>query len=182
MPMKVLLDFLALILFFAVYYTTHNIFAATVVAIIAGIFQAAFVYWKTKKLDTMQLASLGLIVVFGGATLIFRNAIFIQWKPTILYWLIAAFVLFGLISKKNVLQLLMGKELQLPEKVWKNLAIAWCVFFFLMGVINLFVAYTFSEQTWVSYKVFGAMGLMIVFIIGQVVYMAKFLPKESSCR
>lgn len=176
--MKILLDFLALILFFIVYFFSRDIYTATGVAIVAGIVQAAVIFWRSKRLDTMQIVSLGLIIVFGGATILLHNPLFIKWKPTLLFWAMSLALAAGMLLKKNILQALMGKEIELPTPVWQKLSYAWLAFFGLLGAINLFVAYQYSEETWVTYKVFGAMGLMIIFFIGQAVYMAKYLPQE----
>lgn len=176
--MKLFLDFFALILFFGAYYFTRDIYTATIVAVIAGVIQAALVWLKYRKLETMQIVSTVLIVVFGGATIYLKNPLFIQWKPSLLFWTMAAAVAGGLIFKKNVLKSLLGKEITLPEKVWHNLALSWLVFFAVMGAVNLFVAYRFSEETWVTYKTFGAMGLMLLFFLAQGVYMARYLPQD----
>lgn len=176
--MKLILDFFALILFFITYYFTRDIYTATIVAIIAGIFQAAFIWFKYKKLETMQWISLLLIIVFGGLTVILQNELFIKWKPSLLFWAMSIAVLGGILLKKNILKKLMGKEITLPEKIWRNLSWAWAVFFALMGAINLWVAYHFNNDIWVSYKTFGSMGLMIVFFIAQGIYMMKHIPKQ----
>ncbi|MDO5686050.1 MAG: septation protein A [Neisseria sp.] len=177
--MKILLDFLALILFFAVYFTTRDIFLATGVAIVAGILQAVFIWLKFKRLETMQWVSLGLIVVFGGLTVLLRNDNFIIWKASLLFWAMAAAVGGGLLLKKNTLKALLGKEITLPNFVWLRLSLAWTIFFTLLGIINLLVAYHYSRDVWVTYKTFGAMGLMITFFIAQAIYMAKYLPQDT---
>lgn len=179
LPMKIFADFLALILFFLTYWYTKDVRLATAVAVVIGIIQAGYSWFKFKKLETMQWISLGLIVVFGGATIILNNPVFIMWKPSLLFWAMGLSILISHMVGKNGIKLLLGKELTLPEFVWKNLAYIWTVFFLVMGLINLAVAYQFSFDQWVTYKTFGSMGLMFVFFVAQSLYLAKYLPKAS---
>ena len=178
--MKVLSDLLAVILFFLAYTFTKDIFLATAVAIVIGVIQAAIMWWKHKKLDTMQWVSLVLIVVLGGATILFQNDSFIKWKPTALFWFGALALLIGHLFKKNALKSMMGKEIQLPNIVWQRLIIIWVVFLVFMGIVNIVVAYTFSQEFWVNYKLFGSMALMFLFILGQGVYLSRYLSQENT--
>ena len=178
--MKVLSDLLAVILFFLAYTFTKDIFLATAVAIVIGVIQAAIMWWKHKKLDTMQWVSLVLIVVLGGATILFQNDSFIKWKPTALFWFCALALLIGHLFKKNALKSMMGKEIQLPNIVWQRLTIIWVVFLVFMGIVNIVVAYTFSQEFWVNYKLFGSMALMFLFILGQGVYLSRYLSQENT--
>ena len=177
--MKILSDLLAVILFFATYTLPKNIVWATAVALVIGVLQAAFTWIRHKKLDTMQWVSLALIVVFGGATILLHDARFIMWKPTLLFWVGALVLLASHLMGKNGLKAMMGKEITLPEGVWRKLTFAWLAFLVLMGLVNLFVAYTFTEAQWVNYKLFGSTALMIVFFIAQGMYLSRFLPQEN---
>ena len=177
--MKILSDLLAVILFFATYTLTKNIAWATAVAQVIGVLQAAFTWVRHKKLDTMQWVSLVLIVVFGGATILLHDARFIMWKPTLLFWVGALVLLTSHLMGKNGLKAMMGKELTLPDGVWRKLTFAWLAFLILMGLANLFVAYTFTESQWVNYKLFGSTALMIVFFVAQGMYLSRFLPQEN---
>ena len=180
--MKAASDFIAVILFFLTYILTKNIIWATSVAVVAGIAQAAFLWWKFRKLETMQWVSLLLIVVFGGATILTGNRTFIMWKPTLLFWIGAIAILISNIIKKNGLQALLGKEISLPDAVWKKLAISWMLFLIIMGFVNLAVAYPFSaerEAVWNNYKFFGAIPLTFLFSLAQVIYLNRYLPKEN---
>jgi len=182
--MKLLIDFFPIILFF-VAFKAWGIYAATAVAIVATIVQIAYLRFKTGKVETMQWVSLGVIVLFGGATLIAQDEHFIKWKPTVLYWLMGGALLVGqLIFKNNLLKKLMGAQLQLPEPVWNNLNWAWTGFFAVMGVLNLWVAYGFDTDTWVNFKMFGGMGLMLLFVIGQAFYLGRYLkdPAQPEAR
>lgn len=207
--MKLLLDFLPIILFFGTYKyaESHKDWAAafatehfgfivsggvvgikeapvllsTVMVIVATFAQIAYLYARGKKVDTMLWVSLALVVVLGGATIWFHNEEFIKWKPTVLYWamalaLWAGTALFG----KNLLQKMMGDQVRLPEPVWARLNLAWIAFFFLMGVLNRYVAYRYSTDTWVNFKLFGSMGLMIAFMVAQGFYLSRHLEPDEA--
>ena len=178
--MKFLFDLFPVILFFAAY-KFADIYVATGVAIAATVGQIAWVHFRHGKVDKMLWVSLGLIVVFGGATLVLRDPTFIKWKPTILYWVFAT-VLLGsaLLFKKNLIRAMVEAQVQLPEPLWARLNLAWVAFFAFMGGLNLYVAFNFSESDWVNFKLFGGMGLMFVFIIAQGLMLAKYIPEEKS--
>ena len=180
--MKLLIDFYPIILFFAAF-KAWGIYAATAVAIVATIVQIAYLRFKTGKVETMQWVSLGVIVVFGGATLLAHDENFIKWKPTVLYWLMGGALLVGLVLfKKNFIKSLMGAQMQLPDHVWNTLNWAWTGFFAAMGVLNLWVAFNFDTDTWVNFKMFGGIGLMLAFVVGQALYLGRYLkePEENA--
>lgn len=168
--MKLLLDFLSLFLFFLTYYITKDIKTATIVCLIAGIIQAGLIWAKYKKLDPIQAFSLGAIVLFGGATIILNNPIYIKWKPTLIYWFMVLLFTFGLIFKKNFIQLVLSNKIKLDPKDWNKITISWSIFFLLLGIINLFIVYNFNDEVWVAFKTFGVMGLMVTFTIFQAIY------------
>jgi len=177
--MKLLIDFFPIILFF-VAFKFAGIYVATSVAIAATIGQIAWLRHRTGKIEPMQWVSLGVIVLFGGLTIALHNETFIKWKPTVLYWLMAGTLMAGqLIFKKNLLKTLMGSQLELPEPAWRITNWSWIVFFGLMGVANLWVAYHFDTDTWVNFKLFGGMGLMVVFVIGQALYLGRYMKAEE---
>lgn len=152
------------------------ILLATAVVIIATVIQISIVLARGKKVDAMLWMSLAIIGVFGGATIYFHNETFIKWKPTVLYWSFAtALVVSQLLMKKNLIRAMMKDQVKLPESVWHGLGLAWVAFFTVMGIINLFVAFNFPTATWVNFKLFGGMGLMFAFIIGQSVYLSKYM-------
>lgn len=177
--MKILSDLLAVILFFVTYSLTKDMIAATAVALVIGVVQAAFSYWRHKKLDTMQWVGLILIVLMGGATILLKDDRFIMWKPTVLFWIGALVLLGSHLGGKNGLKATMGKELTLPDPVWRKLTFAWVAFLVFMGIANIFVFQNFTKDQWVSYKLFGSTALMIVFLIGQSLYLSRYLPKED---
>jgi intracellular septation protein len=121
-----------------------------------------------------------VIAVFGGATLLLRDETFIKWKPTVLYWFGAVAFFAGLAFGKNLVKAVMSEGLELPEAIWFRLCIAWGVFFLSMGALNLWVAYSFSTDTWVNFKLFGGMGLMFAFIVAQALWLSKYLPEDPA--
>ena len=178
--MKLLTDFLPIALFF-ITFKLAGIYVATAVAIAATLLQIGWLHFRHGKVETMQWVSLVIIVLFGGATLVFHDDTFIKWKPTVLYWLMGAALALGhLLFKRNFLQSLMGSQLELPAPVWLRLLWAWTGFFVLMGVLNLWVAYSFDLDTWVSYKLFGGMGLMLVFVVIQALYLSRFIKNVEA--
>jgi intracellular septation protein len=202
--MKFFFDFLPLILFFGTfkYSEAHTDWAAqfananlgfmvsggvvgseeapvllaTAVVILATLVQVAAQLLRGRKVDMMLWVTFGLVVVLGGATIWFHNATFIKWKPSVLYWVMGlALWISQAMFRKNLLKSLIGEQLEFPDSVWQRLNFAWVAFFGLMGLLNLYVAYTYSTSTWASFKAFGATGLMLVFMIAQGFYMSRHL-------
>jgi intracellular septation protein len=156
------------------------ILLATAVAILATIGQIGYLLLRGKKVDTMLWVSLVIISFFGGATIYFHNEIFIKWKPTILYWCFGTALLVSqMFLGKNLIRSMMEEQLKLPDPIWQRLSLAWVAFFMLMGVLNLYIAFNFATATWVNFKLFGGMGLMFVFIIGQSIVLSKYM-KDSA--
>ena len=177
--MKFLFDFFPVILFF-VAYKFADIFVATGVAIAATFLQIGWVLARRKRVTGMQWASLFIIGVFGGATLLLRDETFIKWKPTVLYWAAGVIFLGALAFKQNLVKAVMSEGgLELPEPVWTKLAIAWGVFFIFKGTLNLYVAYAFPTDVWVNFKLFGGMGLMLAFVLAQALWLSRFMPDEA---
>ncbi len=179
MFMKLLFDIFPVALFFAAY-KFADIYVATGVAIVANILQILWLRVTGKKVEPMMWISLGIIAVFGGATLYLHDETFIKWKPTVLYWLFAAGLLVSQIGfKKNLIRAMMEKNIALPELIWSRLNLSWVIFFIVMGVLNLYVAFNFSTDAWVNFKLFGSFGLMLVFIIGQGLMLSKHAIEEK---
>ena len=157
------------------------ILLATAFAIIATIGQVGWLMVRGKKVDKMLWISLGIIVVMGGATLVFRDATFIKWKPTVLYWAFAV-VLFGseMFFSRNLIRAMTQGQIQLPDPTWRHLNWSWVGFFAFMGALNLYVAFNFSEPTWVKFKLFGGMGLMLVFALGQGFFLARHVQEQDA--
>lgn len=156
------------------------ILLATVVVIIATLAQIGWVYWRHGKVERMLWISLALVVVFGSMTLIFRNDAFIKWKPTVLYWIMAGGMVSAILFKKNAVRLMLQDKLELPENIWVRLNLAWISFFIAMGGLNLFVAYSYPTDIWVNFKLFGGMGLLLLFIVAQGAYLSRHIKEEQS--
>lgn len=207
--MKLLLDFLPIILFFATFkaaegrsdeaaaFATEHlgglvsggvvgateapILLATVVVILATLAQVVYLKLRGQKVDTMLWVSLGLVTVMGGATIWFHSETFIKWKPTVLYGVMSlAFLLAPIVAGKNLLRAMLGGQIDLPEFAWQRLNWAWAGFFAFMGVLNIWVAYNFSTSTWATFKAFGGMGLMLVFMVAQGFYMHRHMKPEQA--
>ena len=175
--MKFLIDFFPILLFF-VAFKVWGVYVATSVAIAATIAQIIYLRIKNGKVEPMQWISLGLIVVFGGATLISHNDTFIKWKPTVLYWVMAAALLGSQwLMGKNLIQKLMSAQVQLPQPVVDKLNYSWAIFFVLMGALNIWVAHQFDLDTWVTFKMFGGLGLMVVFVVAQAMYLSRHIQE-----
>ena len=177
--MKFLFDIFPVIVFFVVF-KLYGIYPATAAAIAATAVQVAWSWWRHRKVDNMLWVTLGIIVVFGGATLLLHDETFIKWKPTVLYWLFGA-VLLGsqLLFGRNLMKSMMGKQIVLPDAVWKRVNASWIAFFAAMGVLNLFVAYRFSTDVWVNFKLFGGMGLLLLFAFAQALLLSRHLQEEE---
>ena len=200
--MKFLFDLLPVILFFVAYKIAGGqagaaleftrqflgdsvtesqapILIATAVAIVATFGQIAWVWVRHRKVDTMLWVSLVIVTVFGGATMLFHDPIFIKWKPTVLYWLFSATLgLSAVVFKRNLIRRMLEAQISLPDRVWERLNLAWAGFFAAMGALNLLVAYRFSEEAWVNFKLFGGMGLMLLFVLAQGLFLSKHLQEE----
>jgi intracellular septation protein len=153
-----------------------GVFLATVVAILATCLQIAWSWLKHRKVDGMLWLSFGLITVFGGATLLLHNENIIKWKPTVLYWLFALALGLGpILFERNFIRMMMEKQITLPDPIWVRLNLGWAAFFTALGATNLFVAFSYSTDTWVKFKMFGTLGLMLAFILMQGVYLSRHI-------
>lgn len=178
--MKFLVEFLPLILFF-IAFKWQGIYVATGVAIAAAVLQFAWLKLRGRPISTMQWLSFGIIVVFGGATLVLQDDRFIRWKPTVLYWACASALLVGKVFfGANWLQKIMPRdEIVLPDGVWTRLTWAWIAFFSAMGCLNLYVAFNYSLDTWANFKVWWSMGIILAFSLAQGAYMARHMPADD---
>jgi intracellular septation protein len=207
--MKILFDFLPIALFFGMFkyaeghkdwaastatewlgflvsggvvgITEAPVLLATVVVIVATFAQILWLKLRGRKIDTMLWVSLGLVTVLGGATIYFHSESFIKWKPTVLYWVMGSALLLGqLVFKKNGIKSLMGSQMTLPDAVWRVVNFSWVGFFTVMGFLNLWVAFNFSTSIWVNFKLFGGLGLMLVFVLAQAVYLNKHIKLDTT--
>ncbi|HLS87260.1 MAG TPA: septation protein A [Burkholderiales bacterium] len=178
--MKFLFDLLPVALFF-VAFKLWDIYVATAVAIAVTALQVGWLKLRGQRVPGMLWSSLGIIVVFGGATLFLQDETFIKWKPTVLYWLFSVVLAVSALGfRRNLIRAMLSEQLRLPEPVWERLNWSWVGFFLFMGIANLYVAYSFSTDLWVNFKLFGGMGLMIAFIIAQSLLLSKYVQEEKS--
>jgi intracellular septation protein len=156
------------------------IFLATLVSIFATTFQILWTKYRHGKVDAMLWVSFSVIFFFGGATLIFHNDTFIRWKPSVLYWLFSLALLgSNLVFKKNLIRSMLSSKMALPVRVWNRLNLSWGLFFAALGFVNLYVAYTYTIETWVDFKLFGFTGLMLIFIVAQSLWLAKYVTEKK---
>jgi intracellular septation protein len=203
--MKVFFDFLPLVLFFAAYKVSelHSdaaaafaskyfgvlvsggvvsakdapVLLASLVVVAATLLMVVYMKLRRQHVDKLLWANVIIVTVLGAATIWFHNETFIKWKPTLIYFVMGgAFGLSETFTGTNLLQSLLGKEVTLPREIWRRLALLWCLFFVGMGLLNLYIAYHFSTDTWVNFKLFGSLGLMLVFTVLQGLYIGRHLP------
>jgi intracellular septation protein len=177
--MQILLEFIPIFAFF-IAYKMGGIFVATATLIVVVIVQATIQWVQHRKISPMMMISAVLVLVFGGITLILKDKTFIQWKPTVLYWLFAiAFVVSRFIGDKPIIERLLGENITLERSLWTKLNTTWAIFFVFLGCVNLYVAYHYDEATWVNFKLFGLMGLMLVFTVAQGFWLTTKMPPDS---
>lgn len=177
--MKILIDFFPILLFFGAY-KYFDIYVATGVLMAATALQMGLIYLIDRRLQAMHKITLLLILVFGALTLGLHDERFIKWKPTVLYAAMAialAVAQWG--SKKNVLKLLLGSQLELPDSVWMRLNLAWIVYAFFMAALNGYVAAVYSTEAWVNFKLWGY-AFPLIFIVGQGLYIARHLKTDKA--
>jgi len=178
--MKFLFDFFPLVAFLIAFYYPEDreqgIYLAIQVLIIASAIQI-FVYWlKTRKFEKMHVITLLLTIILGGATLLLKDIRFIKWKPTAVNWVFAlVFLGSQFIGKKPIIRRMMDHAISVPDKIWTKLNLGWVVFFIFSGTANLYVAYNFSTEFWVNFKVYGLLGLTLIFAIAQAMYMSRYI-------
>ena len=178
--MKFLFDLFPVLVFFAVY-TATDIFVATAAMIVATLVQVVWLRMRQRPIPPMMWVTLAIVTIFGGLTIYFNDNRFMLWKPTVLYWLFSmALVISVLFFKRNLIRTMLAEaDLRLPDPVWKRLNWAWVIFFGLAGVLNLYVAFNYPEPTWVKAKTFGFPALMFLFIVGQMLFLSRYIKEEE---
>ncbi|MCK5480263.1 MAG: septation protein A [Gammaproteobacteria bacterium] len=177
--MKFLFDLFPILLFF-VAYKMYDIYVATAVAIGAAFVQTGLFWLKHRKFEKMHVITLAILIIFGGLTLILRDPVFIKWKPTVVNWLFGAtFLGSQFIGERPLVERMMGHAITVPGPVWRRLNWAWIVFFLAMGLINIYVAYNYSEEAWVNFKLFGMMGLTLAFVFAQAFYLGRYMEADE---
>ncbi|MBC3764677.1 septation protein A [Neptunicella marina] len=176
--MQALIEFLPLLIFF-IFYKTHDIFWATGALMIAFALQLIVTYAIKKQITKQQWIMFAIVVVFGSFTLLLRDETFIMWKPTIVYLIFAAVLLGSQILKKPALKQMMESAISVPDKIWNRINLAWGLFFIAAAAVNLLVAYQYTQEQWVNFKVFWMTGASLVFTVLTVLYLVRYLPGES---
>jgi intracellular septation protein len=177
--MKLFFDFLPGVAFLAALFLA-DIYVATEVLMATMVLQIALLLALRRKVSGMQWFTLAIVILFGSATLILRDPTFIKWKPTVIYWMFSLVLVGGpLVMGKNFIRILMQEHMTVPDAVWAQLNIAWAVFLALLGVLNLFVAFNFSEHVWGLFKVFGMTALIVLFSIAQALYVSRLEQEEG---
>lgn len=192
--MKQIAEFIPIALFFIVYqlngetvsfagweYQFDGIFTATAVLMAATAIQVGLVYLFTREVEKRALWLLLAVLVFGAATLLFRNQAFIQWKPTVFNWALAlGFGASQFIGGKNLMERTLGSQIHLPRPVWTRLNVVWTIYFFIVGTLNIVVAYGFSEEAWVSYKLYSAIGFTIALTVITAIMISPHLKEDDA--
>ncbi len=192
--MKQLAELVPILLFFLVYkmdgyqlqlgpidYQFDGIYSATAVLMLATIAQVVFARLSTGKLEKRQLWLLVAVLVFGGATIVLRNELFIQWKPTIFNWAMGlVFLGSQFIGKRNLIARTLGSQLEVPYPVWTRLNYMWSAYFFVVGALNIYVAYRYSQDFWVSYKLYSSIGFTVALSILTVALLAPHIQEQES--
>jgi intracellular septation protein len=177
--MKLLTDFFPILLFFGAY-QLYDIYVATAVAIATSFLQVGYFWLVRHRVEKMHLITLGLLVVFGGLTLLLRDPLFIKWKPTVVNWLFGiTFLGSQYIGPRTMVERMMSHAVELPGLIWKRLNLSWALFFFGSGLLNLYVAFNYEESTWVNFKLFGMLGLTMLFVVLQAFYMARHIQDQK---
>lgn len=182
--MKLLVDLFPVIVFFVVYKLADDahtgIINATIAAIVAGIAQVGYVWATTRKVERMHLITLALLIGLGGLTIALDDERFIKWKPTAVNFAFAlAFLASHFVSRRNLVQRMLDHAVSAPPPVWARLNFAWAMFFLAVGVLNIYVAFNFSTDTWVNFKLFGVLGLTILFIVAQGFYLVRYADEPD---
>ena len=178
--MKFLFDLFPVLVFFAAYLAA-DLFIATAAMILATLGQVGWLRLRKRPVEPMLWITLAIVVVFGGLTIYLQDARFILWKPTVLYWIFSlVLVVSALFLKKNLIRSILAKaELKLPDAVWAWVNWSWAIFFALLGIANLYIAFNFSESTWVKIKTFGFTSVMLLFIVGQMLFLARYVKEDE---
>lgn len=186
--MKLLLDFFPVAIFFGIYFFSgveNPIYPAVLGLMVASIIQTIGSRLITGKFEKIHLWTLLVTLAFGALTLIFRNPEFVQWKASILVWVMAGVFLYRqFIIKKlliqEMLQSTMDEKLEIPDSVWQKVNMIWPIGYTIFGFLNLYVAYNFSEPFWVKFKLFGLMGLTAILLIFTMTKIFPYFPVDNA--
>jgi intracellular septation protein len=178
--MKMLFDFLPIVLFY-IAYKLADLYVATEVLIVAALAQTGWLWLRQRRVSKLLLVVDCLTLILGGTTLVLHDPIFLKWKPTVVNWLFAIILTAScLIGQKTLLERMLGDQVELPSPIWVKLTFAWALFCLIISLANLYVAFTFAESTWVNFKTLGILGLTLVFALAQAAYMSRHLKIDDT--
>ncbi len=192
--MKQLLEFLPLIIFFIVYqmsgttlsvgdseYTFDGIYTATIALILTTILQVIIVKLVWGSVEKRLLGVAGAVIIFGGATVLLKDPVFIFWKPTVFNWALAGVsIVWHVMRGKCLFEDLLPDEIEMPKHIWKRVTVASTLHFFIVGAVNLYVAYNFSMDAWVSFKLWSAVLFTLIWAVVIGVIMGPHLKETDS--
>ncbi len=177
--MKLLIEFLPIVIFF-IAYKAFDIYIATMAAIAVATIQVLFDRLYLRKWDRNHLLTFAIICFFGGATLLLQDEVYIKWKPTVINGIFAiAFLVSQFVGRQSLVERLLGTQIKLSRQHWGKLNMSWVAFFAFCGLINVYVMYAFDTDTWVNFKLFGMLGLTILFMFGQSLMIARMRQNEG---
>ena len=170
--MKQIIEYLPIIIFTITYFYSRDIFFATLILLIGLFAQVCLEYLLGKKVSKKTKMIFGISLLFGGSTLFFRNEEFLFWRPTVINWIFSVILIYvDFISGKNLLKMILGKTILLPDNVWRRLSCGWSLGFFISGLLNIIIAYNFTIDIWVSYKLFGGFLITLTFVVIMMIYL-----------
>ena len=177
--MRFLFDYLFIICFF-IAYKFYGIYIATAIAMTVSTLQVSAYWIRFHRFEKFHLITLMFILLLGGCTLIFHKAIFIKWKPTVIYWAFSIILLSShFFGKHTLIHRILKEKVELSQKTWSRLNLSWVLFFLILGILNLIVVYHFNTNIWINFKLFGTLGLMLIFILGQAFYIVRHIPQNT---
>ncbi len=172
--MRQFVEFVPIALFVGVYFMTRDIYVATGILMIGVCIQVGYEYYQDKAVSKRTMLVFSVVMLAGSATLVFHNEVFIKWKPTVVNWMFSIVLIGGqLLSKDNLLKKMLGEHLTLPGHVWRNLNYGWALGFFIAGALNLIVAYGYSTDIWITYKLIGGFAITLSYLVITMVYLVK---------
>ncbi|QMU60670.1 MAG: septation protein A [Gammaproteobacteria bacterium] len=173
--MKTILEFSPIILFFIVY-KLSDIYYATAALMISYAALVLVMWLSKRKVEKIHVISLIALLIFGGMTLTFKDPLFIKWKPTVVNFILGSvFLVSPLMKSVNIAERMMGSVFDLSQELWQKVNLSWIIFFFVSGLLNIIVAYTCEESTWVNFKLFGLTGIGIIFMAGLFLSLRKYI-------
>lgn len=185
--MKQFFDFLPILAFVVAYFTSKDMILATKVLVVASVIQIAALWLWKRKVEKMHLATLAVVLVMGGLTILLNDPIYIIWKPTIINWVMALVFLGSMVIKRNLVRNAVAAflkqaphlESNIPDSKWAPLCIIWSIYFVFLGAINLYVAFNFDEDTWVTFKLVGITIINLLFFLSQFLYLSKYISEKE---